>query len=73
LAHGPDTEGFTKASETKLEPVKQEGTMAFMFETRFPQQLTRFAAELPGLQNDYQDCWQGLERRFDGTPEGRQD
>jgi homogentisate 1,2-dioxygenase len=45
--------------------------MAFMFETRFPQQLTRYAAELETLQDDYMDCWNGLERRFDGTPEGR--
>ena len=39
-----------------------------MFETRFPQQLTTFAAELDTLQDDYMDCWSGLERKFDGTP-----
>ena len=45
--------------------------MAFMFETRFPQQLTRCAATLPGLQDDYAACWDGLERHFDPTrPEG---
>ncbi len=42
--------------------------MAFMFETRFPQQLTRFAAELETLQDNYIECWDGLERKFDGTP-----
>ena len=30
--------------------------MAFMFETRFPQHLTKFAAELETLQEDYADC-----------------
>ena len=43
--------------------------MAFMFETRFPQHVTRYAAELPERQDDYADCWLGLERKFDGTPD----
>jgi homogentisate 1,2-dioxygenase len=43
--------------------------MAFMFETRFPQHLTRFAAHEAPLQDDYVDCWAGLEKKFDGTPE----
>lgn len=71
LPHGPDASAFTKASAADLTPVKLTGTMAFMFETRFPQQLTRFAATLPGLQDDYAACWDGLERRFDpARPEG---
>jgi hypothetical protein len=41
--------------------------MAFMFETRYPQQLTRYAAELETLQDNYLECWDGLERKFDGT------
>ena len=71
LPHGPDAFGFEKASNGELGPQKLEGTMAFMFETRFPQQLTKFAAELETLQDDYLECWDGLERKFDGTPEGR--
>lgn len=71
LAHGPDAYGFDKASNAELGPQKLDGTMAFMFETRYPQQLTKFAAELETLQDDYLDCWSGLERKFDGTPEGR--
>ncbi len=71
LPHGPDASAFAKASAADLTPVKLTGTMAFMFETRYPQQLTRFAATLPGLQDDYAACWDGLERRFDPTrPEG---
>ncbi|OAP37702.1 homogentisate 1,2-dioxygenase [Sinorhizobium glycinis] len=68
LAHGPDFSGFEKASNAELKPVKLDNTMAFMFETRFPQQLTTFAAELETLQDDYIDCWSGLDRKFDGTP-----
>jgi homogentisate 1,2-dioxygenase len=68
LAHGPDATGFAKASTADLKPVKLENTMAFMFETRFAQMLTRFAAELETLQPDYADCWAGLERRFTGKP-----
>ena len=68
LPHGPDLAGFEKASYSELEPTKLDNTMAFMFETRFPQQLTQFAADLETLQDDYIDCWQGLERKFDGTP-----
>ena len=42
--------------------------MSFMFETRFPQHLTRFAAEEAPLQDDYIDCWDEIEKKFDGTP-----
>jgi len=48
-----------------LKPVKLTGTMAFMFETRFAQHVTEYAATTSALQDDYADCWQGLERRFD--------
>jgi hypothetical protein len=33
--------------------------MSFMFETRFPQHLTAFAAKEAPLQDDYIDCWDG--------------
>jgi homogentisate 1,2-dioxygenase len=65
LPHGPDATAFEKASTAELKPVKLTDTLAFMFETRFPQQLTRFAATLPTLQDDYADCWTGLEKTFD--------
>jgi homogentisate 1,2-dioxygenase len=42
--------------------------MAFMFETRFPQHLTRYAAELETLQEDYADCWALLAKNFTGAP-----
>ena len=73
LPHGPDADGFEKASRAELKPQKLTGTMAFMFETRFPQHLTRFAAELDTLQDNYLDCWSQLKKRFDGTLEGNWD
>jgi homogentisate 1,2-dioxygenase len=68
LPHGPDREAFEKATGADLEPVKLEDTMSFMFETRFPQHLTEFAAREAPLQDDYVGCWDGLEKKFDGTP-----
>ena len=62
--HGPDTEAFAQASTVELKPRKLEGTMAFMFETRYPQRVTKYAAQLSELQQNYTDCWAGLEKRF---------
>ena len=70
LPHGPDAGGFEKASRAELTPQKLEGTMAFMFETRLPQHVTTYAAELETLQDDYIDCWTNLRKRFNGTIEG---
>jgi homogentisate 1,2-dioxygenase len=68
LPHGPDKTAFENASNAKLKPQKLENTMAFMFETRFPQHLTEFAASEAPLQDDYIDCWTDLEKKFDGKP-----
>ncbi|MGJ8528068.1 homogentisate 1,2-dioxygenase [Maritalea sp.] len=73
LPHGPDAGGFYKASTTELKPHKLKDTMAFMFETRFPQLLTEYAATLETQQDDYIDCWADLKSHFDGTPEGKWD
>ncbi|MDJ1017661.1 MAG: homogentisate 1,2-dioxygenase [Paracoccaceae bacterium] len=68
LPHGPDREAFEGASNAELGPEKLANTMSFMFETRFPQHLTAFAANEAPLQDDYIDCWASLEKKFDGTP-----
>ena len=65
LPHGPDMEAFEKASAVELKPHKLEGTMAFMFETRFPQRVTAWAAGLPELQKDYGDYGKRLRKLFD--------
>lgn len=65
LPHGPDTTAFEHASNGELKPVKLTGTMAFMFETRFPQRVTKYAAELATMQENYIDCWRDLKKHFD--------
>jgi homogentisate 1,2-dioxygenase len=70
LPHGPDSDAFEGASKAKLEPRKLENTMSFMFESRFPQHLTKFAAKEAPLQSDYVDCWSGIKKKFNGTSEG---
>lgn len=67
LPHGPDASAFDQASNVPLQPVKMAGSLAFMFETRYPQRVTAWAGKLDTLQNDYSDCWNGLEKRFDPT------
>lgn len=68
LPHGPDKDAFDKASTADLKPVRLSNTLAFMFETRYPQHLTAYAAGLETLQTDYAECWAGLDKRFTGRP-----
>ena len=67
LPHGPDMDAFEKASNAALGPHKLEGALAFMFETRFPQKVTRFAAESPAFQTTYADYGKALRKHFDPT------
>lgn len=69
LPHGPDVDAFEGASTAELKPVKLTNTMAFMFETRFLQRVTKFAAETPALQSEYAAYGQKLRKRFT-PPEG---
>jgi homogentisate 1,2-dioxygenase len=63
--HGPDAATFEKASKAELKPEKVDNTLAFMFETRYVIAPSEFARETPLRQTDYQDCWAGLQDRFD--------
>lgn len=67
-AHGPDDGAFDKASNAELAPQFLGDTMAFMFETRYPIQLTDWAVNSPQLQPGYYECWQGLKKNFTGKP-----
>jgi homogentisate 1,2-dioxygenase len=66
LPHGPDQTAYEHATTADLKPVKLTKTLAFMFETRFPQHLTKFATELETLQEDYAECWTPLQKKFTG-------
>ena len=65
LPHGPDVDAFEGASNAELRPHKLTGTMAFMFETRFPQRVTAYAVEAPERQAEYGDYGQRLRKHFD--------
>lgn len=65
LPHGPDVDAFEHNSNVELKPVKLENTLAFMFETKFRQRVTKYAATSPALQDNYIDCWAGLKKHFD--------
>src|SRR5439155_262227 len=68
LPHGPDAAAFAKATGDELKPQKLTDTLAFMFETRYPQHVTSYAARLETLQADDIDCRKGLEKRFNRRP-----
>lgn len=63
-AHGPDAEGFEKATNLEMKPQKLADTLAFMFESRYIIRPTKYAMESPALQKNYYECWQGLKKNF---------
>ncbi len=63
-AHGPDLDAFEKASNAELKPQKLEGTMAFMFESRYIIRPTHFAMETCEFQHEYFEVWQKLKKNF---------
>jgi homogentisate 1,2-dioxygenase len=64
--HGPDVPTFEKASAADLAPQKLDGSLACLWETRQAIRPTRFALETPALQRDYDECWMGFRKRFQG-------
>ncbi|MBX7487917.1 homogentisate 1,2-dioxygenase [Qipengyuania sp. GH25] len=58
--HGPDHHTYEAAIAADLQPMKIEDTMAFMFESRNVIRTTRWAAESPTMQLDYDDVWSGF-------------
>ncbi len=64
--HGPDTGTFEKASTADLSrPQVITDTMAFMVETRWVLNPTRYALQSAELQADYYRAWQDLRKNFD--------
>ena len=66
--HGPDAATFERASQGELAPQRIDGTLAFMFESRYVIHPTAHALACPQLQRDYPACWRGLARHFTGKP-----
>jgi homogentisate 1,2-dioxygenase len=63
-SHGPDADTYAKASTAELGPQKLDGTLAFMFESRWTILPTRQAMEASFRQRDYDAVWSGLTRNF---------
>ena len=59
-AHGPDLGTFQKATKMELKPHKIEGTLAFMWESRYVFRPTKFAMGARELQKDYDKAWDGF-------------
>lgn len=60
--HGPDQATYEAAVKAELKPHRIADTLAFMFETRMPIRVTKWAYETPMMQLDYDDCWSGFEK-----------
>jgi homogentisate 1,2-dioxygenase len=65
-AHGPDEETTELAQSAELKPQKFGGSLAFMFESRYPLRPTAFALNARELQKDYHSHWLGLKNNFTG-------
>ncbi len=65
--HGPDVATFEKATAADLAPVRLDGALAFMFETRLVLRPTPYALSTSALQDDYDSAWTGLQPRFGGS------
>jgi homogentisate 1,2-dioxygenase len=63
-SHGPDADTYAGASTAELAPQKLDGTLAFMFESRWMILPTRQAMEATHRQRDYDAVWSGLIRNF---------
>jgi len=67
IGHGPDVGAFEKASSIdSSRPERIRDMLAIMFESRWVLRPTRQALEAEQLQADYQECWRGLKKNFDG-------
>ena len=63
-SHGPDADTYARASTADLRPQKLDGTLAFMFESRWTIAATAQAMSAPFRQPDYDAVWSGLARHF---------
>jgi homogentisate 1,2-dioxygenase len=60
VPHGPDTDATAKATNAELVPRKLTDTLAFMFESRYRFNLTKYALDDHQPDKNYVACWAGL-------------
>ncbi len=58
--HGPDYESYQQAIRSDLQPIRYDNTLAFMFESCEPWNVTDTALKSNNRQTDYSKCWQDL-------------
>jgi len=63
-SHGPDAQTYAKASTVPLAPNKIDDTLAFMFETRWPINVTRHAMDALHRQPDYDSARDDIRPAF---------
>jgi len=63
-SHGPDAGTYARASTAELRPQKLDGTLAFMFESRWTILPTAQAMDAGFRQRGYDSVWSGLSRNF---------
>jgi len=63
-SHGPDAASYARASAADLAPQKLDGTLAFMFESRWMILPTAQAMAASFRQPGYDAVWSGLTRDF---------
>ena len=61
-SHGPDRASYDQAIAAELAPHYVDGTLAFMFETRYLLEPTAFAQATPTLDRDYDAAWFGFDK-----------
>ncbi len=62
VAHGPDTETYLRETNSQLNPIHYDDTLAFMFESREVWQVTESYLKDPTRQKKYTESWQGLKQ-----------
>lgn len=60
IAHGPDSATYQAMIKEEQTPTRYENTLAFMFETKKPWNISEEAFNHPSRQLDYSSCWQEL-------------
>ena len=63
-SHGPDAASYAQAAAAELKPQKLDGTLAFMFESRWMIMPTAQAMNAPFRQPGYDAVWSDLARHF---------
>lgn len=58
--HGADVASFHRASQQPLKPIRYRNTLAFMWETNEPWEITQAAMDSATRQQHYTQCWDGF-------------